>query len=354
MAVFLSPIGIGAQFFSFGGLPLNGGFLYTYAAGSTTPQATYTTNAGSIANANPITLAADGRPPQQIWLTGGQSYKFVLTDATGVQLATYDNLYGLAAASVVNVVVGDVSALSLNTGPLAGLRNRLINANFSINQRIVSGTVTLAAGAYGHDRWKAGAGGATYTFAASGADTVITITAGSLMQVVEGLNIEGGVYRLSHQGTAQARTAVNGAATTGAYAANPQSTASATGGQTVAVEFTTGTVDRVQLEGGTLNTVFERRPVSYELSACQRYYEMVSTDTLTSCSFSNAQFGTKSQFKVTKRVTPTLVITPVYTLNCSARVSYGITPDGFGLYFSMPTSGVTCEGADSTAATAEL
>ena len=47
MAVNLSPIG-GAcwQFFDNNGAPLTGGKLYTYAAGTTTPQATYTSISG--------------------------------------------------------------------------------------------------------------------------------------------------------------------------------------------------------------------------------------------------------------------------------------------------------------------
>jgi hypothetical protein len=57
MSVILSPLaGAGWQFFDNNGIPLAGGLIYTYAAGTTTPQATYTTSAGNIANANPIVL----------------------------------------------------------------------------------------------------------------------------------------------------------------------------------------------------------------------------------------------------------------------------------------------------------
>ena len=105
MSVLLAPIGNGFQFFDANGRPLNGGFLYTYLAGSTTPAATYTTNTGLIANTNPIVLGSDGRPPQEIWLTSGTSYKFVLTDNSYVTIGTYDNLYGIVnAAPVANPV----------------------------------------------------------------------------------------------------------------------------------------------------------------------------------------------------------------------------------------------------------
>ena len=99
MSVNLSPIGNGFQFFSTTGIPLAGGFLYTYSAGTSTPAATYTTLTGNIANTNPIVLGTDGRPPQEIWLTAGSTYKFVLTDSSNVVIQTYDNLYGIIGTS---------------------------------------------------------------------------------------------------------------------------------------------------------------------------------------------------------------------------------------------------------------
>jgi len=99
MAVNLAPIGNGFQFFTNTGIPLNGGYIYTYQAGSSTPLTTYTTSAGTIPNTNPIQLGTSGRPPQEIWLTEGFSYKFILTDSDNVQIATYDNLYGILGTS---------------------------------------------------------------------------------------------------------------------------------------------------------------------------------------------------------------------------------------------------------------
>ena len=99
MSVNLSPIGNGFQFFTTTGIPLAGGYLYTYLAGSTTATATYTTSAGTTANTNPIQLGTDGRPPQEIWLTAGTNYKFVLADSTNAVIQTYDNLYGIIGTS---------------------------------------------------------------------------------------------------------------------------------------------------------------------------------------------------------------------------------------------------------------
>lgn len=97
MAVNLSPVGgVAAQFFDNDGNVLSGGKIYTYAAGSTTPQSTYTTGAGNIAHANPIILDSAGRVPTgEIWLTDGLAYKFVIKDANDTLIGTYDNIVGI-------------------------------------------------------------------------------------------------------------------------------------------------------------------------------------------------------------------------------------------------------------------
>jgi hypothetical protein len=97
MSVNLSPLGgAGAQFFTNDGVPLSGGLLYTYQAGSTTPATTYTSGSGITALSNPIILDAAGRVPTgEIWLTDGINYKFVLKDSTDVLIATWDGLSGI-------------------------------------------------------------------------------------------------------------------------------------------------------------------------------------------------------------------------------------------------------------------
>ena len=104
MAVNLSPVGNAQQFFDNTGLPLNGGLIYTYQAGSTTPLATYTDVNGTVANANPIVLDSSGRTPAEVWLTYGFNYKFVVKTSAAVTLGTYDNLYGIIG--VLNTSTG--------------------------------------------------------------------------------------------------------------------------------------------------------------------------------------------------------------------------------------------------------
>ena len=84
--------GAGAQFFDNNGNVLSGGKVYTYAAGTTTPAATYTNNLGSAANSNPIILDSAGRPPQEIWFPIGTTFKFVIKTSTDTLIGTYDNI----------------------------------------------------------------------------------------------------------------------------------------------------------------------------------------------------------------------------------------------------------------------
>jgi microcystin-dependent protein len=120
-SVLLSPFGIGQQFFDDNGVPLAGGLIYTYQAGSSTPLVTYTTNGGTIANANPIVLDAAGRVPQEIWLLTGFSYKFVLQNADAVLIQTLDNIYPIlqnAPASAPAVPTGAILLWSGSTGSI--------------------------------------------------------------------------------------------------------------------------------------------------------------------------------------------------------------------------------------------
>jgi len=81
------------------GLACAGCSLYSYQAGSTTPQPTYTDATGTSQNTNPIILGADGGPltpsgsSGAIWM-GLNSYKFVLIDASGNTVFTVDNVSG--------------------------------------------------------------------------------------------------------------------------------------------------------------------------------------------------------------------------------------------------------------------
>lgn len=71
------------------GFPAVGGTVTTYAAGTTTPIATYKDSVGTV-NANPITLNARGEC--DIWLLPNVAYKFVVVDGNGNAIWTEDNV----------------------------------------------------------------------------------------------------------------------------------------------------------------------------------------------------------------------------------------------------------------------
>lgn len=79
------------QFFDANGEPLVGGKLYTYAAGTTTPLATYTDSTGATANTNPVIL--DSRGEAAVWCDDSEYY-MELTDSTDVLIWTADNING--------------------------------------------------------------------------------------------------------------------------------------------------------------------------------------------------------------------------------------------------------------------
>ena len=155
MAVNLSPIGNGFQFFDNNGAPLNAGKIYTYQAGSSTPLATYTSSSGLTANANPIILGTSGRPPNDIWLSEGYFYKFILKDSSDVTIQTYDNLYGIIGATPPAATPIPAGGIFLWSGSIGSIPAGYVLCNGS------NGTPDL------RDRFVVGAG-STYSVDATG------------------------------------------------------------------------------------------------------------------------------------------------------------------------------------------
>jgi hypothetical protein len=205
MTVNISPAGgVAAQFFTDDGVPLAGGKLYSYAAGTTTPQTAYTSSNGVTAWSNPIILNSAGRVSGsgEIWLTNNLSYKFILNDSTDVLIASYDDVSGInddaslvsfeallagstgaslvgylpasgpaitVQAALISLQAQDVNLTalaSINGGQIAGLRNRIINGSMATDQRNSGASQTITAGAalaYTVDRFYAYCTGANVT-----------------------------------------------------------------------------------------------------------------------------------------------------------------------------------------------
>ena len=177
--------------------------------------------------------------------------------------------------------------------------NLIVNGDFRVNQAGYVSAAVLAAGAYGHDQWKAGAGGGNYSFTQLKSSTQITIASGkSLIQPIEDVNIVGGSYVLTWTGTAQARAGVNTLTPSGAYAASPLLIAGQTAGTAMSVEFNTGTLGNVKLESGSTATPFIMRPYEEELAACQRYWQQLMINLISSAYVASAYHGVSFAFTV--------------------------------------------------------
>jgi hypothetical protein len=111
--VSLSPV-LQQRFFDTNGLPLAGGKVYTYAAGSAgaTPKTTYRSNSLTDPNANPIILDASGGC--DLWLDSG-GYLLVVKDAAGSLVDTFDNVGG-NSLSGTSLLFTALSGLAIDAG----------------------------------------------------------------------------------------------------------------------------------------------------------------------------------------------------------------------------------------------
>ena len=192
-----------------------------------------------------------------------------------------------------------VQVANLNGGPLAGMRNLLINGNPIINQRgYVSGTATSGANQYTLDRWRVVTSGQSITFTDSANVRTVTAPAGGIEQVIEGLNILSGTYVLNWTGTATA--------TVDGTSVAKGSTVTLTGGTNATVRFIGGTFSLPQLEPGTVATPFERRSYGQELALCQRYYLSATTSATLNVLGTTTNVSYVGNFPVTMRANPTI------------------------------------------------
>lgn len=97
------------------GAPAVGYKLYTYAAGTSTPQATYSDAAGLYANTNPVIM--DVRGEALIYWSG--NYKVVLKTDADVMVWTVDNVAD-AVGALAAILANDMANLANNTSPVLG------------------------------------------------------------------------------------------------------------------------------------------------------------------------------------------------------------------------------------------
>lgn len=129
------------QFFDANGNPLVGGFLYTYAAGTTTPLATYTDSTGVSANTNPIVL--DSRGEANVWLSF-VAYKLALYTSASVLIWTVDNISTNGSNLPVTDFTGDGTTIAFAVTD--GFTAIYINGVYQNRNTytVTSGTVTFS------------------------------------------------------------------------------------------------------------------------------------------------------------------------------------------------------------------
>lgn len=85
------------------GKPISGALLNTYIAGTTTPIATYSDVALTVANANPIVANSSGQIGP-VFLSPGSSYKFVVTNPDASSLFSQDNISGGGGTTNTDII----------------------------------------------------------------------------------------------------------------------------------------------------------------------------------------------------------------------------------------------------------
>jgi hypothetical protein len=254
------------QFFDNDGVsPLSGGRLYTYAAGTTTPKATYTTAAGSIEHPNPIILNSVGIPETgPIFLTG--SYKFVLHDADDAPLAgrTTDNVTsftatGEASDAFFQTWSGDGAATTFTISEDLGSDEKVVMLFIDNSNRdyVTNGAFATDTGWTKGSGWTIGSGVATATGAIS---TAIEQTAGFTLEQ----GVEYVVTMTITQSAGSLTPAVGGTSGT-ARSASGTFTETIIAGSTQTLAFTgssfTGTLDNVTVKAGN-GKGFEIQPIT--------------------------------------------------------------------------------------------
>ncbi|QIN96643.1 tail fiber protein [Synechococcus phage S-N03] len=248
----------------------------------------------------------------------------------------------------------DVQIASLNSGPLAGFRNQILNPQFEITQR---GTTSDTAGAFTCDRWRNNSNREQVVIDEIGqipgnySSGISSVNAGDTLSIRQSIELpvdknnncqsgpfsSGSEWIISLQvidrggaggtitptlGWSDSSAASGTVATDAPIAA--QSTTSAWTKYTFAVRIdgTPATSDRclnlnlvatgtgtpaitaVQLEPGPVATPFEQRPIGTELALCQRYY-CQGESFIKAAAPGGGTIGSKVFFPSTMRATPT-------------------------------------------------
>lgn len=166
------------------GAPIPGAKVYTYAAGTSTPKASYTSSAASVANTNPV--IADARGEVLMWLSG--AYKIVIRDADDNLIDEEDNVVDLtsggtfATPTFTGTVTYSGSMMTWSGNPTHSGNhtfsgNATVGGNFTVNGNTAIGnasgdTLTIAPNAVTWTNGATHSGAHTFSGAVTAASTL--------------------------------------------------------------------------------------------------------------------------------------------------------------------------------------
>jgi len=275
-----------------------------------------------------------------------------------------------------NSDITSLSAISsINSGQLAGLRNRVINGSFSVWQRGVAFTAS-STGAYMADRWicaasganlsvtrgagysniyglaLTGATGSTYAFLKHRIESVNSYSLANQKITVSGKIYNNNVTLPGQISLAYATVADNFTATTAiesktisitgstwtnfSFTTSSVLPAGTTAGLEVSINFTSGipsgtgvVVSDIQVEIGEVATAFEQRPYGLEFMLCQRYYVQQA--------YTNYRYFQSAA----------LLAFPMMSLHTQLRATPTVAFIGTVTYSGMAASGASLAGSNT-------
>jgi hypothetical protein len=237
------------------------------SANDAAASASSATGSASDATAKSVAAAASATASQASATAADASKTAAKTSETNSKTSETNSAASAAAAAS--------SALSAGQ---AGFRNLLHNARFLMNTRYCASPYTATAGyQYTLDRWRICAQGETVSWASKGNGTYweITCPASGWETVIDNVDVQGGTYVFSWQGTATCNVGFGGV---GHAIAKNGTLDIPAGTSAIRVQFFSGTLSLPQMELGTIPTVFEWIPYMVEASRCGAYARVITID----------------------------------------------------------------------------
>jgi hypothetical protein len=188
----------------------------------------------------------------------------------------------------------------------------------------------------------------TYTISSASTWTTVSVTIAGDTSGTWATDNTAGIYVYFGLGVGTTYSGTAGAWAAGNYF-------SATGATSVVgTNGATFYITGVQFETGSQATSFDFRSYPTEFAMCQRYYETGIGYALGNAPAAGYYFGGPNGFRVTKRASPTVVLTTT-NVYASSNLALGIAyVSGFNAYATSTSSSGLCETQGTYTASAEL